>query len=68
MQTDAEHQEDHADFRELCGEIRVCNDSGGERPERDSRDQIPNERWDADTDSDEAECERQHECGGDRRD
>ena len=67
MQPDAEHQEDHTDLCELCGEVRVRNDSGSERAECDSGDQISDERGNTDTDCDEAECEREHECGGDRR-
>ena len=36
---------------DLRREIRVRDDSGGERPEGDARDQIAHQGWDADADA-----------------
>ena len=40
VQADAEHQQDHADFRELVREARVRHEARRERPDADAGDEI----------------------------
>ena len=41
LQADAEHEQDHADFRELLGEARVGHEARSMRPDENPAEQIP---------------------------
>ena len=40
MQSDAEHQQDDADFRELLRQVDVADEAGGEWPDRNAGKQV----------------------------
>jgi hypothetical protein len=44
MQSDAEHQQNHANLGKLPGEIRVCNETGGEGSYGNAREQVTDQR------------------------
>ena len=64
----AEHQEDHADLRELLREVGIGDEAGAVRPDGDSRDEVPDERRQAQPDREHAEEKCESQAGGDRRD
>jgi len=68
MQTDAEHQQDHADLRELVREGGVGDEAGRERADADAGDQITEQRRQPEPLRDHAEREREYEAGDDRGD
>ena len=65
MQADAEHQQDHADFRQLGGERLVGDEARRERPHRDTRQQIADQGRNPQAMRKRAEHESQHEAGDD---
>ena len=68
VQSDAEHQQDDADFRELECETLISDVTGGEGSDDYASDNISDEEWDFQTVRDSAENERQTEANYDRRD
>ena len=59
MKANAEHQQHHADFRELRGERSVCNDAGRVLARRNAREQVTHEsRRSEDTFGNKAEDKR----------
>ena len=61
MQTDAEHQEDDADFGEFRSKVLVGDKAGRIRPDQNTGDEITHQRRQAETMRDGAEDECQHE-------
>ena len=66
MKADAEHQQDHADLGELADRLRIDVDAGRERPRRDPRHQVADERRQAQPGGEETEAEGEHQAGNDR--
>jgi hypothetical protein len=66
VQAHAEHQQDHADLRELRGEICVGNESGRERPDRDAGQQVADQRRQAHASREKPEPEREDEADRDQ--
>lgn len=66
MHPDAEHQEDHADFRQLVGQVLVRHVARREGPHEDAREEIADERRDADAvgDCPERECQNETDHNG----
>ena len=62
MQTDAEHQQDHAHFRKLAGQLAIGDEARCERADHDAGDQEPDERRQAQAVGDIAEHRREHEA------
>jgi hypothetical protein len=58
VETDAEHQEDHAEFGHLVNSGRVAPESRGQRPQGDAGDQISDDRWQADSAGEQAADKR----------
>jgi len=68
VQSDAEHQQDHADFGHLAGQSRVADEAGGERPHRDAGDQITDDGRDAQRTRQQTEQQCKHETDRQQRD
>ena len=68
VQSDAEHQEDDADFRELERQSLISDVSGGKGPDDYACENVSDEEWDFQTVRDSAENERQTEADYDCRD
>ncbi len=68
MQADAEHQQDHADFRELGGEVGIGDEARRERADGDAGDEVAHERRQAHARGEESKAEREDEADGDQRD
>ena len=70
MQSDAEHQQDDAELGELCSQRLVRDKAGRERTYRDTREQIADQRLDAQPLGDRAEDKskaKARDDGGDKR-
>ncbi len=67
MQTDAEHQQDHADLGEFPGEMLIGDEARREGAGEDAGEQIPHQRRDSEPDRNGAEDESEAEAGDDRR-
>jgi hypothetical protein len=59
VQTNAEHQQDNADFRELENEVLIGNKTGRVRASYDTSKQITDEGGDFETGGNRAEDKRQ---------
>ena len=68
VQADTEHQQDHADFGELGGEVGIGDESRRERADRDARQQVADERRQAHSRGEKPEGECEHETDSDERD
>ena len=64
MQTDAEHQQDHANLGELPGESSIADESRREGADRDARQQVADDRRNAHQIGHQAEEQRQHKADG----
>ena len=65
MQADAEHQQHDADLGQLSGDDAIGDEAGGEGADRDPRDQVADQRGQAQAMGEEAEEERQGKTDGD---
>jgi hypothetical protein len=68
MQADAEHQQDHADFRDLGSEVGIGDEARRERPDGDAGDEVAHERRQAHACGEESKSEREDEADGDECD
>ena len=71
MQANAEHQQHDADLGQLSGNDAIGDEAGGEGADRHPRDQVADQRGQAQAIGEEAEEERQGKTdgdGGDERD
>ena len=66
MQSDAEHQKDHADLGELVGDPLVGDISGRERADQDSRNEIADQWRKPQPLCERSEDEREHQGNHDR--
>ena len=62
VQADAEHQQDHADFRELVREARVADESRRERADADAGEQIADDGRDLEDVGHQTEQQCKHEA------
>ena len=67
MQTDAEHQQDHADLGQLDGDILVGDEARRERPDDDACHQISDQRRQLEAVGKHAKGEGEHEADRDGR-
>ncbi len=68
MKSDPEHEQDHAEFRELLRQRNVGDEAGGVRADQNPRNHVPDDRRDLQTIGDSAKNERQHESRYERGD
>jgi hypothetical protein len=69
VRPNTEHEQNHADFGELRGELTICDEARRKRPDDDTGDQITSERREprAQRDESQQECQRQPDGkGGDQ--
>jgi hypothetical protein len=66
MQSDAEHQQDHADFGELARETRVGDEARREGADRDTRDQVSDDRRHLEQVGPQPEQQCKHETDGEQ--
>ena len=64
MQTDAEHQENHAHFGKLAGQLAISDEARREWTYHDAGDEKPDERRQAQAIGDVAEHRREYEAHG----
>jgi len=64
VQADTEHQQHHADFGELRGEVHIGDKTGRRRPDQDAGHEIADQGRQLDPFGDEAEYQRRTEAGG----
>jgi hypothetical protein len=57
MQADAKHQQDDADLGQLARDLTVGMDPRRERPDRNAREEIPDERRNVETAREKPKCE-----------
>ena len=65
VQADAEHQQDHAELGELTDGLRIAPESRRERPQRDARDEVADDRRQPDTPGQQAADQRVREDDAD---
>ncbi len=58
VQSDAEHQQNHAELRQLMDGGEIASETGGERTQRDPCDEVPDDGRQADSSGDESANER----------
>ena len=68
LQTDPEHQKDDADFRKLFRDFRVGDEPGCVRPDEGARNQVTDERRQAEPLREISEEQRGTEAAGQRED
>jgi hypothetical protein len=68
LETDAEHQQDDADFRKLFGERRIGNEPRGMGSDERTCQQVTDNRGQADALGDVAQKQRSRESAGERED
>jgi len=68
METDAQHQQHHADLGELPGEVDVGDEARRRRPDHDASQQVADERREFEARRAVAEHQGQPEAGGNRGD
>jgi hypothetical protein len=66
VQSDAEHQQDHADLGQFLREPGVAHESGCERSDRDAREQVAQQWRQPQARGHEAECHREDEADRDQ--
>jgi hypothetical protein len=66
LQTDAEHQQDHPDFRQLLGKRRIGDKARRVRPDEGAGQEVADDRRQADSLGDVAQEEGRGEPAGER--